>query len=327
MSVVGIHASHEQFLPSRLLAYMQQAERLGFRAGMCSDHFHPWSEDQGQSGFSWTWLGATLQATDMTIGVVCAPGQRYHPAIVAQAAATLAEMFPGRFWIAVGSGEALNERITGEPWPVKAQRNQRLKESVDVMRRLWAGETVNHDGAITVRNAKLYTRPAKPPKLYLAAISAETAEWGASWADGMITVGAQAEGLKKNVEAFRRGGGEGKPVILQSAVCFGPNEKAALESAHTSWRHAALDPGKIADTETPVEFDAATREVTPNDLKDKLRISADIDEHLHWIESDLELGFDQVYLHHVGSEIESYLEALGKKVVPYLRQKGLLSVH
>jgi coenzyme F420-dependent glucose-6-phosphate dehydrogenase len=116
---IGYHCSHEQWPPSKLLAHVQRAEQAAFDAAMCSDHFHPWLEDQGHSGFSWSWLGAAMQATTLSFGTVCAPGQRYHPAVVAQAAATLAEMFPGRFWLSVGSGEALNESITGEPWPPK----------------------------------------------------------------------------------------------------------------------------------------------------------------------------------------------------------------
>jgi coenzyme F420-dependent glucose-6-phosphate dehydrogenase len=120
MAIIGYHASHEQFRPGDLLRYVQLAEQAGFGAAMCSDHFHPWSERQGQSGFAWAWLGAALEATSLSFGLVNAPGQRYHPAIIAQAAATLADMFPGRFWIAVGSGQALNEHITGERWPSKA---------------------------------------------------------------------------------------------------------------------------------------------------------------------------------------------------------------
>jgi coenzyme F420-dependent glucose-6-phosphate dehydrogenase len=141
---IGYHASHEQFRPSTLLACVQQAEQAGFEAAMCSDHFHPWNEDQGQSGFAWSWLGSALQATTLTMGTVCAPGQRYHPAIIAQAAATLAEMHPDRFWVALGSGQSLNEHVTGGGWPTKAERNERLLECVEIMRALWRGETVIH---------------------------------------------------------------------------------------------------------------------------------------------------------------------------------------
>src|SRR5688500_12870837 len=155
MTVFGIHASHEQVHPTALLEAVQAAQDAGFTAGMCSDHFSPWSERQGQSAFAWSWLGAALQATRLLFGVVNAPGQRYHPAIIAQAAATLAAMYPGRFWVALGSGEASNEHITGDPWPRKDVRNARLRECVDVMRALHAGEEVSHDGLVTVDRARL----------------------------------------------------------------------------------------------------------------------------------------------------------------------------
>ena len=150
MTLFGYHGSHEQYPPSELLGHVRAADAAGFQGVMCADHFHPWLEENGHSGFAWSWLGAALQATSFPFGVVNAPGDRYHPAIIAQAAATLAEMFPGRFWMAAGSGEALNEHITGNRWPPKPERNARLKECVDVMRALWRGETVTHYGRVTV---------------------------------------------------------------------------------------------------------------------------------------------------------------------------------
>src|SRR6187431_2852993 len=154
MSVFGLHCSHEQIPPSALIAAVQRAEEAGFDAAMCSDHFSPWSERQGQSGFAWSWLGAALQATNLSFGVVNAPGQRYHPAIIAQAIGTLGAMFPGRFWAAMGSGEFSNEHITGGDWPRKEVREARLLESVGVIRDLLAGEMVTRDGLITVDRAK-----------------------------------------------------------------------------------------------------------------------------------------------------------------------------
>ena len=151
MARIGYHASHEQYAPSHLLHLVRQAADTGFQSAMCSDHIMPWSERQGHSGFAWSWLGAALEATPLSFGVVTVPGGwRYHPAIVAQAAATLAEMYPGRFWIAPGSGELLNEHIVGRHWPEKAERNARLFEAVEIIRALWAGEMVNHRGRITV---------------------------------------------------------------------------------------------------------------------------------------------------------------------------------
>src|SRR5687767_1650335 len=183
MPVVGFHASHEQVHPSALLAAVRQAEDAGFTAAMCSDHFSPWSERQGHSAYAWSWLGAALATTSLPYGVVNAPGQRYHPAIVAQAAATLSAMFPGRFWVALGSGEASNEHITGDAWPRKSVRDARLVECVEIIRALLAGEEVSHDGLVTVDRARLWTRPDDPPLLIGAAVSVATARNAAAWAD------------------------------------------------------------------------------------------------------------------------------------------------
>jgi coenzyme F420-dependent glucose-6-phosphate dehydrogenase len=318
MAVIGFHASHEQSRPSELLDAVQRAAAAGFAAVMCSDHFHPWSERQGQSGFAWAWLGAALQATGLPCGVVCAPGQRYHPAIIAQAAATLAEMFPGRFWLAVGSGEALNEQITGAVWPRKSERNARLQEAAVVMRALWAGETVNHSGAFAVRDATLYTRPPVPPPLYGAALSPETAEWMGGWADGLITAGCSADRLRRIIDAFRRGGGEGKPVLLQAALSYADSEEEAYTAAHHQWRHAVLSPQLLADLPTPQAFDDATQYVRPADLRDRLHIGADPDAHVRWLKEALTLGFDEIYLHPVGRDLRQFLDVFGERVLPRL---------
>lgn len=188
MAVIGFHGAHEQIAPSQLLRDVRHAEEAGFGAAMCSDHLAPWSSRQGESGNTWAWLGAALQATSLRFGTVTAPGQRYHPAVHAQAIATLGELFPGRFWAALGSGENLNEHVTGDRWPPRPERVARVLECADVMRRLLAGEEVTHYGLITVDEAKVWSRPVTPPPLYAAAVSAESAATAATWADGLITV-------------------------------------------------------------------------------------------------------------------------------------------
>jgi coenzyme F420-dependent glucose-6-phosphate dehydrogenase len=186
---------------------------------MCSDHFHPWSERHSHSGFAWSWLGAALHATGMSFGTVCAPGQRYHPAIIAQAAATLSEMFPDRFWLALGSGEALNESITGDAWPFKSIRHARLLESARIMRALWAGETVSSDSSLNTYAARLFSRPAHAPLLLGAALTPKTANWVGSWADGLITVAGPRDRMRAVVDAFREGSaGSDKPMFLQVAL-------------------------------------------------------------------------------------------------------------
>src|SRR5215203_1903773 len=224
MPKIGYHASHEQFAPSELLKLVRTAENAGFDCAMSSDHFRPWGPAQGQSGFAWSWLGAAMQATSLPYGVISAPGYRYHPAILAQGAATLAEMFPGRFWLALGSGQRLNEDITGGAWPEKRERNARLRECADVIRALLAGETVSHHGRVAVVQAKLYSRPAEPPPLLGAAVTEQTAEEVGAWADGLLTVSATADQMRKVVEAFRRGGGEGKRLVAQVGLNWAPTE-------------------------------------------------------------------------------------------------------
>jgi G6PDH family F420-dependent oxidoreductase len=188
MTRIGYHCSHEQFSPRALLDLVVQAERAGFACASASDHFHPWSERQGQSGFVWSWLGAAMERTSLPFRTVSAPGYRYHPAILAQAGATLSAMYPDRLWIAAGTGQRLNESITGVAWPQKGERQALLLECVQVMRALWAGETVTHLGRITVQDATLFTRPESPPLAIGAATTPETARWLGTWADGMITL-------------------------------------------------------------------------------------------------------------------------------------------
>src|ERR687898_783520 len=175
MPVIGFHNSHEQIHPAELLEAVQHAEEVGFTAAMCSDHFAPWNLEQGHSGFAWSWLGAAMATTSLPFGAVNAPGQRYHPAIVAQGIATLNAMFPGRFWIALGSGEAMNEHITGDKWPRKDVRDARLRECVAIIRALLAGEEVTHEGLVTVDRAKIWSRPEQPPALIAPAVSVATA--------------------------------------------------------------------------------------------------------------------------------------------------------
>jgi coenzyme F420-dependent glucose-6-phosphate dehydrogenase len=318
MTTIGFHASHEQFSPSYLLTCLKRAEAAGFEAASCSDHFHPWSERQGASGFAWSWLGAALEATNMSLGVVNAPGQRYHPAIIAQAAATLAEMYPGRFWMAVGSGENLNEHITGEPWPAKRLRHRRLRESVSVMKSLWSGETVSHHGAISVDAAKLYTLPPAPPLILGAALTPKTSRWLGGWADGLLTAGKKSENLRELILAFREGGGEGKPVYLQTAISFAATEEEALAAAHDQWRVAGLSPDELADIPTPRLFDEACSAVSRPAVAQRLRVSSRWEQHLEWLQQDLELGVDAIYLNHVGANLARFIDVFGERVLPEL---------
>jgi probable non-F420 flavinoid oxidoreductase len=318
MRKIGFHASHEIYSPKELLSLVEHAARSGFNAASCPDHFNPWSQD-GQSGFAWSWLGAALERTNLEFGTVCAPGQRYHPAIIAQAAATLSQMYPGRFWLALGTGQNVNEHITGDPWPSKAQRQQRLLECVDIIRRLWSGETVTHCGLVNVHEAKLYTLPEKPPLIFGAAITDETAQWVGGWADGLLTVSKPKDGLAKTIEAFRRGGGTNKPMRLQSALSFEPSDRAAEIAAYHNWGIGTLQVNELQDIASPEEFDRLVAKHTPSEIADTLRVSDDLQEHLNWIQDDLDLGFEAVYLHFVGKNIRRFIDDFSTNVISRLR--------
>jgi probable non-F420 flavinoid oxidoreductase len=319
MPRIGWHASHEQIPPSRLLDDVRLAEGAGFEVAMSSDHFAPWSERQGESGFAWSWLGAALASTSMPFRVVNAPGQRYHPAVIAQAIATLTEMFPRRLCVCLGSGEASNEHITGDRWPAKAARNQRLLECVDVIRALLKGEEVAHRGLVTVDRARLYTLPDEPPPLFGTAVTEETAHWVGSWADGLATIHQPLTALERVVRAFREGGGEGKPMILQAHLAWAPDEQEALRIAHEQWRTNVFTPPLCWDLETPAHFDEAAKHVTPEDVRGSVLVSSDPRFHVDWIVEAAELGFDEVNLHHVGQEQRPFIEAFGERVLPSLR--------
>lgn len=320
MAIYGFHASHEQVHPRQLLDAVKHAESAGFEAAMCSDHFAPWSERQGQSAFAWSWLGAALEATNLKLGVVNAPGQRYHPAIIAQAAATLSAMYPGRFWAALGSGENANEHITGDAWPRKDVRNARLAECVDVMRDLFAGKEVSRDGLVTVDRARLWTRPETPPPLVGAAVSVATAEWVAGWADGLATIAQPREKLQEMISAYRGAGGRGD-LVLQVHVSWAPTDAEALAIAHDQWRTNVFSPPLCWDIDTPEGFDEAAKHVQPEHMHDSVLVSSDPAFFVDRIGELQSLGFDEVYLHHVGVEQTPFIDAFGEHVLPQLRTR------
>jgi coenzyme F420-dependent glucose-6-phosphate dehydrogenase len=318
--LIGYHSSHEQFSPSELLRYTQQAETAGFQSIMSSDHFAPWSSRQGNSGFVWAWLGAAMQNTSLPFGSLAIPGGwRLHPAVLAQAIATLAEMFLERLsWIAVGSGEAVNEHIFGNVWPEKTERQNRLKIAVDIMRALWNGQTVTQDEPIKVHKAKLWLLPKTAPKIYGAALSPETAEWMGSWADGLITTRQKTEALTSIITAFKRGGGEGKPILLQMQLSWANTEEQAFQNAWDQWRNCTLSPEMRANLQTTEEFDKACHHCKPEELAKAILISASTEQHLKWLKESASLGFAALYLHNVGRNQEEFIQAFAREVLPRL---------
>jgi probable non-F420 flavinoid oxidoreductase len=319
MAFLGFHASHEQITPRRLLDDVVAAEAAGFDGAMCSDHLAPWGVRQGESGFALSWLGAALARTSFSIGFVNAPGQRYHPVVMAQAYATLEQMFPGRFWAALGSGEAMNEHVTGDPWPPKPERNERLAESVSVIRRLLRGEKVDHDGRVRVHEARLWTLPDEPPPLFATAITAETAQWAASWAEGLATALQPPDALADVVQAYRSAGGTG-PCILQVHLSWAETDAEAVAIARDQWRQGVVSEPSPWDIEQPEQFDALAGEPDDDALRKAVLISADLDELAARIAEHARAGFDRVYLHHVGQDQAPFIAVARERLLPRLRE-------
>jgi len=324
---MGYAAMFEQFTPSDLLTYCQQAEKVGFTSIMASDHFHPWVPSQGQSGFVWAWLGALGATTGpgLRFGTgVTPPGPRYHPAIIAQASATLAQMFPGRFWLGLGAGEALNEHITGEYWPEAPTRLEKLAEGIEIIQRLFSGKVVKYSGKhFKLESAKLYTRGDQPPPIYVATAGPIQSERTGKTCDGIITPGAADEKIKMLMGRFEKGAREaGKdpaamPRIIQVHVSWADTLEEATENAVKEWPNGGMNFPK-GDIRSPEDFEAMAKLVRPENYKNRVLISPDLDEHLAHLQHYADLGFTEIYVHNVGRNQEAFIKAYGERVVPAL---------
>lgn len=284
---------------------------------MCSDHFAPWSSRQGESGIAWSWLGAAMATTKLTFGTVNAPGQRYHPAIVAQASATLAQMFPGRFWMCLGSGQYMNEFVTGDRWPTKQERDERLLECADIIRRLHRGETVTHRGHVTVENAKLWSLPQEPPKLFQPSLSPASAARGARWADGLATINQPMDRLRGIVDAYRDAGGVGE-LVLQVHLAWAPTDDEAWAIARDQWSSNVFPTAVATDTRTE-HLEALSGTSTDDQIRAACLVESDLARLTDRIGQMVDLGFDRVYLHHVGQDQRPWIDAAAEHVLPELR--------
>lgn len=322
---IGYAASFEQFHPTDLLSYSQQAEGAGFETVMASDHFHPWVPSQGHSAFVWAWMGALGATTKMRFGTgVTPPGYRYHPAVLAQAAATLEAMYPSRFYLGLGAGEALNEHIVGDYWPEAPVRLERLMESIEIIQRLFSGKVVKHRGNhFTVESAKLYTLPDNPPPIYVATSGPIMAGRTGKFTDGIITVGAADEKLNMLMERFEKGAKEaGKdpatmPRMLQIKVSFADSEEKAVEQAVREWPNGGM-PFPKADIRNPEDFEAMSKLVRPENFKNRVLMTPDLDEHVAQIQHYIDLGFGEIYIHNVGRNQEEFITVYGDRVIPKL---------
>jgi coenzyme F420-dependent glucose-6-phosphate dehydrogenase len=325
MGDIGYAASFEQFHPTDLLTYSKQAEKAGFSVVTASDHFHPWVPSQGQSAFVWSWLGALGATTAMRFGTgVTPPGWRYHPAVLAQAAATLEAMYPGRFFLGLGAGEALNEHIVGTYWPEAPTRLERLVEAIEIIQKLFTGKVVKHQGKhFTVESARLYTLPDAPPPIYVATSGPIMAGRTGKFTDGIITVGAADEKIRMLLDRFEKGAREaGKDPAtmgrtLQVKVSYAKTDEEAIDSAVRDWPNGGMNFPK-ADIRNPEDFEAMSKLVRPENFKNRVLTTADLEKHVSYIQHFIDLGFKEIHVHNVNRDQEAFIEAYGKHVLPKL---------
>jgi G6PDH family F420-dependent oxidoreductase len=320
---IGYAASSEQFDPNDMLTWSQQAEQQGFMGVIVSDHFHPWVPSQGQSPFVWSWMGALGATTKLRFGTgVTPPGFRYHPAVIAQAAAPLEVMFPGRFYLGLGAGEALNEHIVGDYWPEAPTRLERLAESIEIIKQLFTGKNIKYRSQhFNVESAKLYTLPSTPPPIYVATSGPIQAKRTGRTCDGIITVGAADEKLKMLMNRFDEGAREAgrdpadMPKIIQFKVSLAKTEEEAIEQAIREWPNGGMSFPK-GDIRNPEDFEAMAKLVRPEHYKNRVLTTPDLDEHVKLIQHYVDLGFNEVYVHNVGRNQAEFVETYGKHVIP-----------
>jgi coenzyme F420-dependent glucose-6-phosphate dehydrogenase len=328
---LGWKAGTEQYPPDELLEYAVAAEEAGFDAVEASDHFHPWAE-AGQACFVWTWLGAVAAKTKritLGTGVTC-PILRYHPAVVAQAAATLAWLAPKRFFLGVGTGEALNEYSATGQWPEYGTRRSQLKEAIELMRALWSGETITHKGDFyQTRKAKLYTCPRESIPLYVSTMVPNSAAFAGKYGDGLITVGGEEPNLyKKILENFSSAAKEaGKdpaktPRMIELAVAYTADEAKAIECRRAYWAGTFVPALFTEKIYTPAMSEQNGSVVGSDTIREAACISANPEEHIKLAQRYIDLGFDHLIFHSAGPDQRAFIEEYGKNVLPRLRQQS-----
>jgi coenzyme F420-dependent glucose-6-phosphate dehydrogenase len=313
----GYKLSAEEFGPSELVAQARRAEEVGFSFAAISDHFHPWTDDQGEAPFVWGVLGAIANATEkleVITGVTC-PTIRIHPAIVAQAAATTAALMPGRFSLGLGTGEALNEHILGQRWPSAAVRRSMLSEAIDVIRGLFEGQNFSHQGEhFTVENARLYSMPDQPPPILVAASGEKAVELAAEKADGIVALAPDQEMLT----AFDSSGGAGKPKYGEVTVCWGPDRTDALKNASRWWPITGMRGELSQELPLPRHFEQAAENVGPSDFEGKIAAGPDPQEHLEMIHKYISAGYTHIWIHQIGPHQDGFFDFYEKEVLPEL---------
>jgi G6PDH family F420-dependent oxidoreductase len=317
MASFGYFLSCEEFGPRELVRHARMAEEAGFERLWISDHFHPWNDAQGQSPFVWSVIGALSEAVSIpvTTAVTC-PTMRIHPAIIAQAAATAAVQLEGRFVLGVGSGEALNEHILGDPWPSAGVRLSMLEEAVQLIRLLHRGDEVSFHGEhYEVQDARIYTRPDEPVPIYISGFGPQATELAARIGDGFCTVSPDAD----LVRTYREAGGGQRPVQGGLKVCYAETEDAGIETAHRIWPNDLLE-GQLAQIlPRPQDFEAAASLVPREAVGEAITCGPDPERHAEAARAYVDAGFDEVYVQQIGTDHEKFFRLWSDKVLPSLR--------
>jgi G6PDH family F420-dependent oxidoreductase len=304
---IGYALSSEEHRPLDLVRHAQRAEEAGFPYALISDHFHPWTDRQGEAPFVWGVIGAIAVSTEtlrLGTGVTC-PLIRTHPAIVAQAAATAAASMPGRFCLGVGTGENLNEHVVAEGWPPADERLEMLEEAVALMRRLWEGALTSWEGKhYRVDNARLYTLPDETVEVVVAAGGPEAAELAGRIGDGLVSTAPDAE----LVQEFERAGGHGQPRYGQLTVCYAETEEEARQTALEWWPIAGLKGPMSQELPLPSDFEEAAEMVDEESIAEHIVCGPDPRAHLEGIGRFAEAGFDHVYVHQVGPDQDGFFD-------------------
>ncbi|MEW2327061.1 TIGR03557 family F420-dependent LLM class oxidoreductase [Micromonospora chersina] len=314
---IGYFLSSEEYTPAELLEQARGAERAGFEALWISDHYHPWVDAQGQSAFVWSTIGALSQVCRLpvTTAVTC-PTVRIHPAVIAQAAATSAVLHDGRFVLGVGTGEALNEHIFGDPWPQADVRLEMLEEAVEVIRSLWTGDFVNHHGKhYTVEHARIYTRPDTPPPIYVSGFGPKSIELAARIGDGYVSTMPDADMVRR----FRDSGGADKPCQAGFKAAYADSEDEGVRIAYERWPNAGV-PGELSQVlPSPRHFEQAAQLVQPEMMKESFVCGRDADAHLEMIDKYAKAGFDEIYVANTGPHWQGLFDLYEREVLPRLR--------
>lgn len=324
---IGYAAALDQFEPAEVLEYSAHAESRGFRGVMAADRFQPWVPKQGQAAFAWTVLGALGQVTRGDLGTgMTVPSFRWHPAMVAQASATLAALNPGRHWLGIGSGEAIDEHVTGTYWPETAERINRMFEAVEVIHKLFtaslAGRDVKHAGKnFTLESTRLWTMPPVAPPMLVATSGPVTAKRAGRTVDGIIVDGAPIDRIPALFSRFEEGAretGRGPGTrVLRLHLSWASTDEEAMANAMREWPNGGLRFPR-SDIRSPFEFEQLARLVRPKDFDGRMTVSADPDVHRAEIQRYLDLGFDRIYLHNVGRNQREWLDVFSSDVLPKL---------